>query len=289
MKTHLFLNLLFVLLALAPAFAQEEDDLLALLEDATPPETNLTPASFKGSRLINGHTIMTRRKGSLEFLIAHRFGRLNAGAYELFGLDNANVRFGLDFGLTDRLTAGFGRNSFEKTFDGFVKYALIRQQTGAKNIPLTVTAFASSAIKTLRPIDPNVEVAFSERFSYTYQLLIARKMNSKLSLQLMPTVVHFNIVPADRNNDLVALGLGGRFLLSKRLSINGEYYYRFQERDTENFDAIAIGIDLETGGHVFQLQFTNSRSMTEKGFIRETTGDFFNGDIHFGFNITRTF
>jgi hypothetical protein len=287
MKTHLLLSLLLAVLFIAPAAAQ--DDLLSLLEDATPEEPTLTPSSFKGSRLINGHTIMTRRKGSLEFLIAHRFGRLNSGAYELFGLDNANVRFGLDYGLTDRLTVGFGRNSFEKTFDGFVKFALLRQQTGVKTMPVSVTAFASTAIKSLRPIDPAVEVAFSERLSYTYQLLLARKMSSKLSLQLMPTLVHFNVVSADRENDLLALGFGGRLLLTKRLSINGEYYYRMGERDLDTYDALAIGIDLETGGHVFQLQFTNSRSMNEKGFIRETTGDFFDGDVHFGFNITRTF
>lgn len=287
MINRIFLSSCILLLFFATATAQ--DDLLSLLDDATPEEINLTPASFKGSRLINGHTIMTRRKGSLEFLIAHRFGRLNSGAYELFGLDNANVRFGLDYGLTDQLTVGFGRNSFEKTYDAFAKFAILRQQTGAVNIPISVTGFISGAINTLRPIDPNTEIAFSERLSYTYQLLVARKMNSNLSLQLMPTLVHFNIVSEDRKNDLLALGLGGRYLITKRLSINAEYYYRFQDRDTENFDALAIGIDLETGGHVFQLQFTNSRSMTEKGFIRETTGGFFDGDIHFGFNITRTF
>lgn len=287
MKNHFFLTLLFAILSIAPAAAQE--DLLDLLEESAPKEANLTPSSFKGSRLINGHTVMTRRKGSLEFLIAHRFGRLNSGAYELFGLDNANVRFGLDYGLTDELTVGFGRNSFEKTFDFFAKYALLRQQTGVKTVPVSITAFTSGAINSLRPIDPAVEVNFSERISYTYQLLIARKVNSKLSLQVMPTLIHFNTVSADRENDLIALGLGGRMLLTKRLSINAEYYYRFGERDLDTYDAIAIGIDLETGGHVFQLQFTNSRSMNEKGFIRETTGDFFNGDVHFGFNITRVF
>ncbi len=288
MKYPLLIGLLLAILISAPAAAQEED-LLSLLEDATPEEPSLTPASFKGSRLINGHTIMTRRKGSLEFLIAHRFGRLNSGAYELFGLDNANVRFGIDYGFTDRLTAGFGRNSFEKTFDAFVKFALLRQQTGTQSIPVSITLFGSGAVNSLRPIDPDVEVAFSERISYTYQALIGRKMSSKLSLQLMPTVVHFNIVPEGQQNDLLALGLGGRYLLTKRLSVNAEYYYRFGEQDLETYDALAIGIDLETGGHVFQLQFTNSRSMNEKGFIRETTGNFFDGDIHFGFNITRTF
>lgn len=287
MINRIFLISFLLLLSLTAITAQ--DDLLSLLEEATPEETNLTPASFKGSRLINGHTIMTRRKGSLEFLIAHRFGRINSGSYELFGLDNANVRFGLDYGVTDQLTVGFGRNSFEKTYDAFAKFAILRQQTGAANIPLSVTGFVNGAINTLRSTDPNAEIAFTERISYTYQLLVARKMNSQLSLQLMPTLVHFNIVPDDRKNDLIALGVGGRYLITKRLSINAEYYYRFQDRETENSDALAIGIDLETGGHVFQLQFTNSRSMTEKGFIRETTGDYFGGDIHFGFNITRTF
>lgn len=287
MKTSFSFTLLFAILFIIPAAAQE--DLLNLLEEATPEEITLTPASFKGSRLINGHTVMTRRKSSLEFLIAHRFGRINSGAYELFGLDNANVRFGIDYGLTDQLTVGFGRNSFEKTFDFFAKFALLRQQTGLKTIPISITGFASGAINSLRPIDSAVEIAFIERLSYTYQLLIARKINSKLSLQVMPTLIHFNTVTADRKNDLIALGLGGRMLLTKRLSINTEYYFRMGERDIDTHDAIAIGIDLETGGHVFQLQFTNSRSMNEKGFIRETTGDFFNGDIHFGFNITRTF
>lgn len=281
------LTVLFFLLNLAPAAAQ--DELLDLLEEEATEEVNITPATFKGSRLINGHTIMTRRKGSLEFLIAHRFGRLNTGAYELFGLDNANVRFGLDYGLTDVLTVGFGRNSFQKTFDGFAKLALLRQQTGVKNIPISATVIVSGSINSLRPIDPDTEIAFTERIAYTYQVLLARKMSSKLSLQFMPTLIHFNVVEAGLPNDLLAMGFGGRMLITKRLSINAEYYYRLQEQETENFDSFAIGIDLETGGHVFQLQFTNSRSMNEKGFIRETTGDLFNGDIHFGFNITRTF
>ncbi|MTB51729.1 DUF5777 family beta-barrel protein [Lewinella sp. W8] len=287
MSKRIFYCCCFLLLLCTSARAQ--DELLSLLEETEPEETTLTPATFKGSRLINGHTVMTRRKGSLEFLIAHRFGRLNSGAYELFGLDNANVRFGLDYGLTDRLTVGFGRNSFEKTYDVFAKFAILRQQSGATTVPVSVTGFVSGAVNTLRPIDPDTEVPFSERVSYTYQLLVARKISPNFSVQLMPTLVHFNIVPENLSNDLTALGVGGRLLLTKRLSVNAEYYYRLQDRETDNYDALAIGIDLETGGHVFQLQFTNSRSMVEKGFIRETTGDFFGGDIHFGFNITRTF
>ncbi len=279
--------LLLQFACLTPVIGQS--DLLSLLEDQDPNQVSLITATFKGSRLINGHTLMTRRRGTLEFLIAHRFGSLNSGAYELFGLDNANVRFGLDYGVTDQLTIGFGRNSFEKTYDGFAKLALLRQQSGLRKYPLSVTAFSSIAINTLKA-EGNEEVELPDRIAYTFQGLIGSKLSSGFSLQIMPTLVHFNKVTGDRKNDLYAMGIGGRLKLSKRFSINAEYYYRFSEREMPEFnDSFAVGVDLETGGHIFQFQFTNSRSMTEKGFIRETTGDYFNGDIHFGFNITRSF
>ena len=290
MLTQYKKKIFIVLCCCCSILSYSQDDLLDLLDLDVANEVNITAATFKGSRLINGHSIMTRRKGTLEFLIAHRFGRLNAGIYELFGIDDANVRFGLDYAITDRITIGAGRNSFEKTYDGFLKIALIRQQYGKRNIPFSVTGFISTAIKTLRPLEPEVTIPFSDRLSFTYQFLIASKLSEGVSIQLMPSLVHFNIVPTDRENDLLSLGAGGRFKLTKRLSLNAEYYYRFSERDVEELrDALAIGIDLETGGHVFQLHFTNSRSMVEKSFIRETTGNFFDGDIHFGFNVTRTF
>lgn len=284
---------LISLLALIVTFSCSllaQSDLLDMINSQEEPTQNFTSATFKGSRLINGHTIITRKKGDLEFLIAHRFGRVNTGVYELFGLDNSNVRFGLEYGIDDQLTIGAGRNSFEKTYDGFVKYALFRQQTGKKNIPLSVTWFSSAAIKTLKDPVTNENPAFVNNLAFTHQVLIAQKVNQNFSWQLMPSVVHFNEVEAVDENDLFAVGFGARYKLTKRLSLNAEYYYRLNAPEENEFqNPIAIGVDIETGGHVFQLQFTNSRSMTEKGFIRETTGQFFNGDIHFGFNITRVF
>ena len=284
------ISLALLLLSL-PFASLAQDDLLAMLEEGEKPETNITPATFKGSRLINGHTVMTRRAGTLEFLIAHRLGRLNSGAYELFGLDNANVRFGVDYGITDLVTVGIGRNSFDKTYDAFAKVAILRQQTGKKDVPVSVTGFFSIAAKTLRSTIPEVELSFSDRLTYTYQVLAARKFNEALSLQIMPTYIHYNLAERpEQENDLLALGIGGRMKVSKRMSINAEYYHRFGDDEQNDLhNTLAIGIDLETGGHVFQFQFTNSRAMIEKGFIRETTGDFFSGDIHLGFNITRTF
>ena len=283
--------ILVLLIAYLPFTSFAQSDLLSLLEEGETEEPSFALATFKGSRLINGHTVMTRRAGTLEFLIAHRFGRINSGAYELFGIDNANVRFGIDYGLSNTVTVGVGRNSFEKTYDAFAKVALLRQQSGLKEVPVSVTGFFSIAAKTLKSTNPEVELSFSDRLSYTYQLLLARKFSESLSLQLMPSYLHYNLVErAGQENDLLSLGIGGRLKVTKRMSVNMEYYTRFGDQQQEDLhNALAIGIDLETGGHVFQFQLTNSRAMIEKGFIRETTGDFFAGDIHLGFNITRTF
>ncbi len=281
---------LFAFLLIFTSSFLKAQGLLDELEGMEEPQENLVPATFKGSRIINGHSVITRKRGAFEFLIAHRFGRLNSGAYELFGIDNANVRFGFEYGINDRLTLGFGRNSFEKTYDGFYKLALLRQQNGKKIMPISLTIFSSIAWKSLRDPETNKLPKFSRTLSYVHQVMVAQKVNKNFSWQLMPTIIHFNYVTAPQKNFIPALGFGGRYKVSDRISINGEYFLRYAEEEPDgNYNAIAIGVDIETGGHVFQLQFTNARAMIEKGFIRETTGNFFNGDIHFGFNLTRVF
>lgn len=277
--------IIFILLSV-PAFAQ--DDLLDMLEAEVKDEEHVVEATFKGTRLINGHSVETRKKHNLDFIISHRFGKLSGGAYELYGLDQSNIRIGFDYALFDKLTVGIGRNSFEKTIDGYIKYRLLRQTKGGREMPLSVTLFSSSAIKTLK--DRTYDLTFNNRLVYTYQILIARKFTPSFSFQVMPSYVHFNaITPEQLTNDVYALGAGGRIKLSKRISLNAEYYYQFEALSEETFNSIAIGVDIETGGHVFQLQFTSSQAMIEKGFIAETTNDFFTGDIHFGFNVSRTF
>lgn len=277
-----------LLCLLSFSLARAQDDLLESLQQQEPESGYYTLATFKGSRLINGHSVEMRKKKELDVIISHRFGRLNSGLYNLFGLDESNVRLGLDYGLSDRLNIGFGRNSFEKVYDGFVKYKLLQQGSGTGMAPLSVVAFASAALKTLRS---PLELTVNNRMAYSWQLLLARKFSERLSLQLMPSLVHRNLVATEREeNDLLALGAGGRFKLSKRLALNLEYYYQLNQKTAEpNQNALAVGFDIETGGHVFQLHFTNARAMYEQGFISQTTGDFFEGDIHFGFNISRVF
>lgn len=280
---------IFCLLLLLPSAIWAQEDLLAILDEETEEVETKVEAIFKGTRLINGHTVETRDRNNLDFIISHRFGRLNGGAYEFFGLDQSNVRLGLDYGLTDNINLGIGRSSFEKTFDGYFKYAFVHQTSGKRNVPVSATLLSSISIKTLRQGEFE-ELTFSQKIAYTHQVLIARKFSSAFSMQVMPTLIHFNAIePTDERNDVFAAGIGGRIKLNKRVSLNAEYYYQFQRKDPLSKNVIAIGFDIETGGHVFQLQLTNAQAMIEKGFLAETTGDFFNGDIHFGFNISRTF
>ncbi|MGL1888093.1 MAG: DUF5777 family beta-barrel protein [Reichenbachiella sp.] len=265
-----------------------QDDLLAGLEEEQANELVLVEATFKGTRLINGHSIETRKKGVMDFMISHRFGTIDGGAYELFGLDQAYIRIGLEYAITDRLYIGLGRSSYEKTYDGFVKYRLLRQSTGKKSMPLSATWLSSMAIKTLK--DAELDPSFTDKLAFTHQLLIARKFDHGISIQIMPSWVHINLIEeGDVTNDVFALGVGGRVKISKRVALCAEYYYQFQHLNEGTTNAIAIGVDIETGGHVFQLQFTNATAMIPKGFITETTNDFFDGEIHFGFNISRTF
>lgn len=276
---------LSLLLAVGVA-AVAQDDLMDLLDEEQEEVDTRVEATFKGQRLINGHTVQTRKKGELEFIIAHRFGRINQGIDEFFGLDGANVRFSLEYGLSGRLTAGLGRNSFQKVYDGFLKYKVMTQS--ASN-PVTITWFSNMAIRTLE--DPNfAEDDFASKVSYTHQVLIARKFNDSFSFQFSPTYIHRNKVLENQENDILALGMGGRYKLNSRVSLNAEYFYRLSDELTNNFkDALGIGVEIETGGHVFHLSFTNARSMNERAFITETDGDFFGGDLHFGFNISRVF
>jgi len=266
-----------------------QDDLLAGLEAEQANQKTLVDATFKGTRVINGHSVETRKKGVMDFIISHRFGTIDGGTYELFGLDNASIRIGLEYAISDKFYLGFGRSSFEKTYDGFVKYRLLRQSTGKGSTPLSATWFSSTAVKTIKTTGEE-ELGFADRQAYTHQLLLARKFSNSVSIQLMPTWVHRNLIDEeDDNNDIYALGAAGRVKLSQWVALCVEYYYQFQKLNENTKNAIAIGFDIETGGHVFQLQFTNATSMVPKGYLTETTNDFFDAGIHFGFNISRTF
>lgn len=248
--------------------------------------------TFRGTRIINGHSVQPLFEGEMEFVIGHRFGRINGGLYELFGLDQSNIRLGLDYGIQNWLTVGLGRSSLNKELDGLVKVLLLRQKKlGTRGTPISLMYLSSIALNTLKATDPGRPVLLQNRLAYSHQLLIARKFNDRLSIQISPTLLHFNLVEtAAEPNDKVALGLGGKYQISKNWSLTCEYVYVLPGNLAENRTTpLSIGVDLNTGSHVFQLHFTNAAGMIDKQFIAETTGNWLLGDIHFGFNMVRTF
>lgn len=288
-KNHLKVFTLLIFGGLSFGVQAQEEDLLSLLgEEET---VDYATASFKSNRVINLHSLESTSKGVLDVKISHRFGFVNGGFSELFGLDAASIRIGGDYGITDKLTVGIGRSSYEKTYDGFVKYKLLRQSSGAKVMPVTLAAFSSMTIKTIPFRDPDRENYFSSRLYYTWQLIVGRKFNEQFSMQLSPTLVHRNLVrTVTESNDVYALGIAVRQKLNKRIALNVEYIYVAPDQLADGYrNTLSIGFDIETGGHVFQLHFTNSTSMIEKGFVTETIGDWRDGGIHFGFNVSRVF
>jgi hypothetical protein len=288
MKTRTWLiTLLFILLTSGLA----AQDLMDLLNADESKKTDYTYATFKSTRLINGQSIEIPPKGALNFMISHHFGRVNTGIYEFFGMDQANIRFGFDYGITDWLSVGIGRTSVNKTYDGSLKVKILRQSKGFKNMPVSLTYYTNIAVSTLKWQETERTNYFSSRLEYVHQLLIARKFGSRLSVQIMPTFVHRNLVQTIYDqNDVWAVGAGGRIKLTNRLAITAESYFLMPGQTQEMFyNSLSFGIDLETGGHVFQIFLTNSLGLIEEQFIPATTGNWLRGDIHIGFNIHRTF
>lgn len=254
-------------------------------------QTEYAYQTYQDTRIVNGHSIETNQEGTLKFIISHRFGSMSGGAYELFGLDASTIRFGLDYGITNNITIGFGRSSFEKTFDGLLKIKFLNQSSGDKNMPFTATYLAGMAVKGQKWDDPNRTNYFTARLFYTHQLLIARKFSDNFSLQVMPTLVHRNLVPNPNiANDVVALGIAPRLKVSKNFTLTAEYYYVLPNQLADGYrNSLAIGFNIDTKRHVFQIQVGNSQGMTEKFFVSETQGNWLTGDIYLGFNISRDF
>ncbi len=258
------------------------------------PEIKYTTATFKTTRVVNAQSVENPQKGVLIFLIQHRFGALNTGAYNFFGLDQSTIRLGFEYGITKHLAVGIGRNSHLKTFDGYVKYKILRQSTGARNMPVSISYYGSADITSLTWADQGVADRnnyFSSRVAYTNQILIARRFKDLFSLQLMPTLVHKNLVKygVDKN-DIFSLGLAGSINITKHTALNIEYFFVFPNQMYEQFDnSLSLSFDIETGGHVFQLVFTNAKAIYDSGYITDTHGKWSAGDIYFGFNISRSF
>lgn len=290
LKNKLILSSFIYILLQGNIFAQTNLDSF-IVEDEKP---TYVIASFKATRIVNAHSIETVRKGILDFRITHHFGDVagsNGGAHTLYGFDNASdIRFGFEYGITDRLTAGFGRSKVAENLDFFMKYRLLRQ-TLDNRMPISITVFADMVVTPQK--NTGIYSEFVNRMSYVYELLIARKFSKSLTLQLMPLYLHRNYVNnANDNNGLFSLGFGGRVKLTKRFALLGDVYYNFSNYLTPAnsfYLPVGVGVEIETGGHVFQLFFTNNAAIIENSYIVDTRSSWGKGEFKIGFTISRDF
>lgn len=278
--------LLFLILPIS-LFAQ--DDLLNELESQIPEERQKVSSVFKGIKIINLESTKLIGKNQLYFVIAHRFGSIKNGIDSFFGLDDASVRIQFIYAPTTWLNIGASRSGFNKTYDLSLKYKLASQEKGG--MPVSIVGYHLINVNT--NIDKNLFplVQFKDRLGYANQLLISRKFNNWLSLQLAPTYFYDNtVVEEGQSNAQFALGMGGRFKLTKRFALLADYGWHLNRVDNSVFNnSLSLGIEVETGGHVFQLHFSNSQAIFENGFLGQARGDWGDGDIFFGFNISRAF
>ncbi len=288
-----YVFLVSFLLIAGSQYAQDIDlsQLMAADEQKDSSRKKRVEGTFYATRIINGQSIEQLDAGILDFRISHRFGKINDGLYNLFGLDNASMRMGLDYGVTDNLMVGLGRSTFQKQLDAFFKYRILSQTEQNGVMPISISWMSSVMVNTLKWENPDRKNYFSSRLYYAHQLLVARKFSKNTSLQIMPTLVHYNLVKTSKDpNDLFSIGIGGRQRITRRISVNAEYYYQMPGSQFDNTrNSLSLGFDIETGGHVFQLHVTNSQGMTERTFINETYGGWDKGDLLFGFNISRVF
>ena len=285
------INFGFTLFLFTISVHAQTDDLLSQLGEEKTTE-HITNA-FKSSRVINTHSMEMLAPGTMDFRILHRFGDVSKGGYELFGLDQASMRLGFDFGITPNFMLGVGRSTNKKEVDGFLKYRLLWQSRGQQNIPLSLIAVTGMTINGLKnPLGVDgVSIKNSQRLAYYNELIVGRKFSQQFSLQITPTYIHNNIVATRLTpNDLFAVGLGGRWKFNKRMALVWDYTYLLNRFPANvNYNPFSLGIDIETGGHVFQLHFSNAAGMNEHAFITDENGDWLKGQIRFGFNLSRVF
>jgi hypothetical protein len=273
----------------ARVLSQDTGSLLDLVKDSVE-QTEFIKNAFKSTRIINGQSIEMLGAGSLDFRILHRFGPINSGPDNFFGLDQSSVRLSFDYAPYNDLLVGIGRSTARKELDGFVKYRLLQQSIGARVFPITVVLVAGMTLWTGAFEDETVANYFTSRMGFFQQVLIGRKFSDLFTLQLSPTLIHENFVPLTTDShDIFALGVGGRIRLTNRISMTVDWYHPFHQLADGFYDPLAIGFDIETGGHVFQVHLSNSVGMNERAFITETTGNWLKGGIRMGFNISRVF
>ncbi len=298
-----FITLFFVFSLSVFGFAQ--DDLMDMLEEEAPEENNRVAPTWKTMKLVNLHSTAMVKKNGLDFRVTHRFGSIGAksggGVHNLYGLDiSDDIRISFDYGITEDLQVGIGRSKFAELIDGNIKYKILAQKE--KKVPLTLVVLGNMAITPQKAIDARYD-NWQNRLSYFTQLLVARRFGDRLSVELAPGFLYRNMVLAstdgvgnnltDENANL-AIGIGGRYMFTKRMGLILDYTYILSEyrdnyKPTTYYDPFGVGFEIETGGHVFHITLTNAAGIVENNYIANTTANWLDGGMKLGFNISRVF
>jgi len=267
--------------------AQDLDSIVNSIRPEAKPGYVLS--TFKSTRVVIGQSVETPVEKDLTFIISHRFGNIKGGFYDFFGLDQAYNRLGFEYGINDRIGVAIGRQSFERIYDGSAKVRILWQQTGQRQIPVSLTWYSGMFVNSTRWTESEQGLPFSARMSYINQLIVARKFGKLVSLQLTPSYLHRNLVPESEENALFALGMSGKVQFARKVSFNAEYFWRINDSSDDKVNNLSFGFDFETGGHVFQLNVSNSYGSSEDYFIAQPNGAWKDGDVFLGFNIYRVF
>lgn len=278
-------KLLFAACFACTLFAHAQDDLLNQL-DSTQVQDTYATAAFKGLQVVTLQSTKMPAANEWYMVVSHRFGTVKNGFDTFFGLDNATTKLGGIYGVTNWLSLGFSRHTMLKVYEGSAKYRLARQ---SNDFPVDVVGYSTVDINSFLEKDDYPKLQFTDRLTYVQQLIVSRKVCDVLSLEVVPSFIHRNLHDAvlEKENQ-VSVAAGGRMKLTRRMSLNLEYGYNFDKPDYYK-NPLSVGLDIETGGHVFQLVFTNSQAMTESGYLTNAAGDWGKGDFFFGFNLYRVF
>jgi hypothetical protein len=288
----LLLPALFIFISLSSV---AQDDLLKQLETQTPSAKEPVIATFKSTKIINVQTNETNKKRNLDFRVSHLFGNVSkesgGGSHNLYGLDQSNdIRIAFTYGITDRLMIGVSRCKRDENFDGDLKFRLLEQTTDNKS-PLAITLFGQSTLSGKENIGGLYD-KFEHRINHCAQIIFARKFSSNFSFEIVPSYVHRNIVSIGDENDLYSIGGGFRYKFTKSASVIADYFYTLNRPELtadDHYDPLGIGFEIETGGHVFTIMFTNASGILENDYIPNTVDSWSKGGFKFAFNISRTF
>lgn len=285
----MFKKILLLLMISLSTVSFSQNSLLNKLHEKNNHKKSEVSSIFKSYKLVNFETTKLVSKGDLNFIVAHRFGTIKNGIEDLFGLDQASTRLQFVYGLTDGINLSFSRSKFGQTYDFGTKYKIINQSKNGSRVSIAGHHLLAINTQLDDTFLPGLE--FENRLHSAHQLLIASKINNRLSVELIPTISHDGLVKdSNQENWQYALGFGGRYLITKRMGIIADYGWHLNRSSTSLFNnPLSVGIEIETGGHVFQLHFSNAQGMFENAYLNQASGDWSEGDIFFGFNINRNF